>query len=98
MAPFTFHTLAAVGFVALALAMVLWRLGRAIGGGAVNFDVNFFFDTGFRNPSAPAGPEYFVDIGKNSHPFVYRALVLFLSGFALLLVAIGIVILKVGIA
>jgi hypothetical protein len=88
MAPITFHTMAALGFSTAISAIILWRLWIAIGRGSLNFDLNFFFDTGFRGPKRATEPEYYVDISRDSYP---------LSGAAALLLIIAVVILRVGI-
>lgn len=98
MAALTFHTVACVGFIVLVEALVGWQLYRAFSKGTVNFDVNFFFDTGFRDPRWASRREYYVDFDRNSHPLIYSVLVIFLTGFSLLLLAIAVVVLKVGIA
>jgi hypothetical protein len=97
MAPITFHTIAAVGFSTVISAVILWRLWIALGRGTVNFDLNFFFDTGFRDSKRGGAPEFYVDISRDSYPLVYWGLILFMSGAAALLLTIAVVVLRVGI-
>jgi hypothetical protein len=97
MAPITFHTIAAVGFSTVISAVILWRLWIAISRGTVNFDLNFFFDTGFRDSKRGGAPEFYVDISRDSYPLLYWGLILLMSGVGVLLLIIAVVVLKVGI-
>ena len=64
----------------------------------INFDINFFFDTGFRSSRSPGTREYYVDFNRAGYPFLFWCVVVFYAASVALLLGIGIVILKVGIA